>query len=110
MDACLVNIAYNTTEPNIGLGQRIDSNTLKCYMMDTSLLLSMTFNEKTIIDGQIYKKIFFDSLEFNSGMILENVVAQMLVCNNNKLYFFSRQNRDNSNDTMEIDFLISKKI
>ena len=41
-------------------------------------------------------------------MILENVVAQMLVCNNNKLYFFSRQNRDNSNDTMEIDFLISK--
>ena len=107
-DACLINIAYNTTEPNIGLGQRIDSNTLKCYMMDTGLLLSMTFNEKAIIDEKIYKKIFFDSLEFNSGMILENVVAQMLVCNNNKLYFFSRQNRENSNDTMEIDFLISK--
>ena len=28
-DACLINIAYNTTEPNIGLGQRIDSNTLR---------------------------------------------------------------------------------
>jgi len=47
-DSMIVNIAYNTTEPNIGLGQRIDSNTLKCYMMDTGLLLSMTFNEKAI--------------------------------------------------------------
>lgn len=108
MNACLINIAYNTTEPNIGLGQRLDSNTLKCYMMDTGLLLSMTFNEKNIIDEQIYKKIFFDSLEFNSGMILENMVAQMLTCNNNKLYFFSRQDRENSINTMEIDFLISK--
>lgn len=34
-DECLVNIAYNTTEPNIGLDQRIDSNALKCYMADT---------------------------------------------------------------------------
>ena len=65
-DACLMNIVYNTTEPNIGLGQRIDSNTLKCYMIDTGLLLSMTFNEKSIIEEQIYKKIYFDSLEFNS--------------------------------------------
>src|SRR5699024_3866909 len=54
-DAGLVNIAYNTTEPNIGLGQRLDSNTLKCYMSDTGLLLSMTFNEKEIISEGIYK-------------------------------------------------------
>lgn len=107
-DACLVNIAYNTTEPNIGLGQRIDNNTLKCYMFDTGLLLSMTFNEKDIINEQIYKKILFDKLTFNEGLILENIVAQMLVSNNRKLYFFSRNDRENSNETMEIDFLISK--
>ena len=106
-DACLVNIAYNTTEPNIGLGQRIDNNTLKCYMFDTGLLLSMTFNEKDIINEQIYKKILFDKLTFNEGLILENIVAQMLVSNNRKLYFFSRNDRENSNETMEIDFLIS---
>ena len=34
-DAYLVNIAYNTTEPSIGLGQRMDTNALKCYMFDT---------------------------------------------------------------------------
>lgn len=106
-DACLVNIAYNTTEPNIGLGQRIDNNSLKCYMFDTGLLLSMTFNEKNIINEEIYKKILFDKLTFNEGMILENVVSQMLVSAGRRLYFFSRNDRENSNETMEIDFLIS---
>ncbi len=107
-DACLINIAYNTTEPNIGLGQRIDSNSLKCYMMDTGLLLSMTFNEKSIVSEEVYKKILFDKLSFNEGMIIENIVSQMLVTNNHKLYFFSRNEREDSNETMEIDFLISK--
>ncbi len=106
-DACLVNIAYNTTEPNIGLGQRIDSNSLKCYMFDTGLLLSMTFNEKNIISEEIYKKILFDKLTFNEGMILENIVSQMLISGGRKLYFFSKNDRENSNETMEIDFLIS---
>lgn len=106
-DACLVNIAYNTTEPNIGLGQRIDNNSLKCYMFDTGLLLSMTFNEKNIINEEIYKKILFDKLTFNEGMILENIVSQMLVNAGRKLYFFSKNDRNNSNETMEIDFLIS---
>lgn len=106
-DAGLINIAYNTTEPNIGLGQRIDNNSLKCYMFDTGLLLAMTFNEKSMIDEEIYKKILFDKLTFNEGMILENIVAQTLISNNRKLYFFSRTDRENSMETMEIDFLIS---
>ena len=106
-DACLINIAHNTTEPSIGLGQRIDSNSFKCYLFDTGLLLSMTFNEKAIVSEEIYKKILFDKLSFNEGMILENIVAQMLVANNRKLYFFSKNDRQNSSETMEIDFLIS---
>lgn len=106
-DAYLVNIAYNMTEPSIGLGQRMDTNALKCYMFDTGLLLSMTFNEKNLVNEQIYKKILFDKLSFNEGMILENIVAQMLVSSGRKLYFFSRNERENSSETMEVDFLIS---
>ena len=106
-DADLVNIAYNTTEPNIGLGQMISNNSLKCYMFDTGLLLSMTFNEKNIVSNAIYKKILFDDLAFNEGMIMENIVSQMLVSNQRKLYFFSRNNREDSKETLEIDFLIS---
>jgi len=107
-DAGLINIAYNTTEPNIGLGQRLDANTLKVYMFDTGLLLSMTFNERSVVTEEIYKKILFDKLSFNEGMIIENVVAQMLTCAKRKLYFFSRSERKDSKGTMEIDFLISK--
>ena len=106
-DACLINIAHNTTEPSIGLGQRMDNNSFKCYLFDTGLLLSMTFNEKAIINEEIYKKILFDKPSFNEGMILENVVAQMLVASSRKLYFFSRNDRKDSSETMEIDFLIS---
>ena len=107
-DAGIINIAYNTTDPNIGLGQRLDSNSLKCYMNDTGLLLSMTFNEREITSEEIYKKILFNKLTFNNGMIVENIVAQMLVASKNKLYFFSRNNREDSSETMEIDFLLSK--
>lgn len=108
-DAGLINIAYNTTEPNIGLGQRLDSNSLKCYFLDTGLLLAMTFNEREIVSEEIYKKILFDKLTFNNGMLMENLVAQMLVASGHKLYFFSKNNRDDSSDTMEIDFLLSKR-
>lgn len=107
-DACLINVAYNTTEPNIGLGQRIDSNSFKCYMADTGLLMAMAFNEKTIISSKLYSKIFFDKLTFNEGMIIENMVSQMLTAADRKLYFFSRNEHDDNSSTLEIDFLTSK--
>ena len=107
-DAGLVNLAYNTTEPNIGLKMSMDTNSFKCYLFDTGLLLSMAFDEKEIVDEEIYKKILFDKLSFNEGMLIENVVAQMLVAGKRKLYFFSRSNRKDSSEKMEIDFLIAK--
>ena len=109
-DAGLINTCYNTTEPNIGLGQRIDDNSLKCYFFDTGLLLALVFNEKKIIGEEVYKKILFDKLSFNEGMIIENVVAQSLASSGRKLYFFSKYNENNSSETLEIDFLISKDI
>lgn len=107
-DAKLVNLAYNTTEPNIGLGQRINDNSLKCYMGDTGLLISMTFDEKNIVKEELYKKILTGKLSFNEGMIMENIIAQSLVSSGNKLYFYSNNDNDDASNTMEIDFLISK--
>ena len=107
-DAGLINIAYNTTEPNIGLGQRIDDNSLKCYFFDTGLLLALVFNEREIAKEEIYKKILFDKLSFNEGMIMENIIAQTLTSIGRKLYFFSKYNSEDVNETMEIDFLITK--
>lgn len=107
-DAGLVNIAYNTTEPNIGLRLSMEGSSFKCYMFDTGLLISMAFDEKGLVDEEIYKKILFDKLSFNEGMIIENVVAQMLVSGKRSLYFFSRSDREDSSKKMEIDFLIAK--
>ena len=107
-DAMIVNQAFNTTEPSIGLSLNLDNSFYKCYMADTGLLISKAFDEKSIVEEEIYKKILFDKLEYNGGMILENIVAQMLVSSGHKLYFYSNSSRENSNDRMEIDFLISK--
>ena len=39
---------------------------------------------------------------------MENIVSQMLISGKRKLYFFSRNNRIDSSEKMEIDFLIAK--
>ena len=85
-DAMIVNMAYNTTEPSIGLGMNTDDTTLKCYMADTGLLISHAFNENTIVSENLYNKLLVDKLEFNGGMIVENIVAQMLVATGHKCY------------------------
>lgn len=107
-DAMIVNTCYNSTAPNIGLKLNMDRLTLKCYMADTGLLISRAFDENGIVSEEIYKKILFDKLEVNMGMIVENVVAQMLVASGHKLYFYSNPSREDKNARMEIDFLIAK--
>lgn len=107
-DAMIVNICYNSTEPNIGLKLNMDRMTLKCYMADTGLLISHAFDENGIVSEEIYKKLLFDKLEVNKGMIVENIVAQMLAAGGHKLYFYSNSSRNDSGARMEIDFLIAK--
>ncbi len=107
-DAMLINNCYNTTEPSLGLSLNRDNSSLKCYMADTGLLISHSFDEKGLTTEEIYKKILFDKLEYNGGMIIENIVSQMLVTSNHKLYFYSNSSKE-SQDRMEIDFLIAKQ-
>lgn len=107
-DAMIVNMCYNSTEPSIGLKLNMDRITLKCYMADTGLLISHAFDENGIVSEELYKKLLFDKLEVNKGMIMENLVAQMLTAGGHKLYFYSNTSRDDASARMEIDFLIAK--
>lgn len=107
-DAMIVNICYNSTAPNIGLKLNMDRLTLKCYMADTGLLISHAFDENGLLSEEIYKKLLFGKLEVNEGMIVENIVAQMLTASGHKLYFYSTPSAKDSNERMEIDFLITK--
>lgn len=107
-DAMIANMCYNSSAPDIGLRLNMDRITLKCYMADTGLLISHSFDENGIVSEEIYKKILFDKLETNLGMIMENIAAQMLAASGHKLYFYSNSSRDDASSRMEIDFLIAK--
>ena len=78
-------------------------------MNDTGLMISHSFDERGIVSEQLYQKILKDKLEINSGMLMENIVAQTLAAIGCKLFFYSNPSSENKDDRMEIDFLISKK-
>ena len=103
----VVNVCYAATEPNVGLQLSRDDARMKLYMADTGLLIAMAFNEKDIQQGQLYRKLMFDKLEVNKGMLVENMVAQMLRSAGNELFFYSKSSNENA-DRMEIDFLVRK--
>ena len=107
-DAKVINCCYNSTEPSIGLKLNEDRSTLKCYLNDTGLLISHAFDERGIVTEDLYRKLMFDKLEVNQGMLVENIVSQMLKASGHNLFFFSNSSRTSAEDRMEIDFLIAK--
>lgn len=106
-DAKIINCCYNSSEPNVSLRLNEDRTTIKCYMADTGLLLSHTFNARGLMSQEIYQKLMFDKLEINEGMLVENIVAQMLCAKGHRLFFYSSSS-EVAEDRMEIDFLIQK--
>ena len=108
-DARIINICYNATEPSVGLKLNMDRTTLKCYLGDTGLLISQAFDENGLMEEQLYRKLMLGKLEVNQGMLVENVVAQMLKASGHKLFFFSKSDREDAANNMEVDFLIRKK-
>ncbi len=108
-DAKVINCCYNSTEPSIGLKLNEDRTTLKCYLNDTGLLISHAFDERGIVTEDLYRKLMFDKLEVNQGMLVENIVSQMLKASGHNLFFFSNSSRAFAEDRMEIDFLIAKQ-
>lgn len=104
-DAMVANIAYNSTNPGIGLEMSLDSSLFKCYAADTGLLVTMAMTGAKEIDGRVLRGILYDRLGVNEGMFLENYVAQALVSSGYDLLFHSE-----TEPRMEIDFLIKSGI
>ena len=107
-DARIVNCCYNATEPSLGLRLNESRTTLKCYMADTGLLISHAFNDKGTVPVEVYQKLILGKLDINEGMLMENVVAQMLAAAGHKLFFYSKSSNEDAEERMEIDFLIRK--
>ena len=107
-DAKIVNTAYNCTEPNLGLRMSSERNTLKLYMGDTGLLVSLAYDESEKMRTEVQRLILYGKLEANLGMVMENLVGQMIVASGRKLYFYAKSDNDNADERMEVDFLVAK--
>lgn len=111
-ESMIVNICYSVNDPSIVLSLTKDESAFKCYSSDTGLLITQSFRTKNYLDNEVYKAILFDKFNVNEGMIVENFVAQTLKTNGYDLYYYSKNDNNNSKNTMEVDFLIvqDKKI
>lgn len=74
-EAMITNNCYNCTDPKIGLALSAEESTLKCYMGDTGLLVTLAFMDMPYAENELYSAILFDKLGINEGMIMENIVA-----------------------------------
>ena len=106
--AMTVNVAYAASEPTVGLEMRTDILSLKCYLADTGLLVSMAFDPVTLESEHVHERILHDRLSLDKGMLMENMVAQMIRASGRGLYFYSNADRTNAESRMEVDFLVCK--
>ena len=106
-NSMMTNECFNCNDPNVGLSLNEDRTFIKCYMGDTGLLVSLAFTESEIAEGELYKQILHDNLSINEGMLFENAIAQCLVANGYKLFFYTHYNEEKHRNDIEIDFLIS---
>lgn len=105
------NECVNVTAPEVSLEAYADRSNFKLYMGDTGLLVTQIMNSSGETGTDLYRALIFDKLGINQGMVLENIVAQMLKANGFELYFheFMFKEEEKGEKKYEIDFVIVKK-
>lgn len=106
-DSMIANECRKTNDPNIGLSLNESDSFIKCYMGDTGLLVSHAFDENELLENEVYKQILSGKLGLNEGMLYENAIAQMLVSNGHRLFFYTHYDKEKKRNDVEIDFIIS---
>jgi predicted AAA+ superfamily ATPase len=108
-DSMICNLCYKCNDPNVGFALNKNESSVKCYMGDTGLLVSLAFSENEIASNQLYKAIMNGKLSLNEGMLYENVIAQMIRAKGRQLFFYTEYNASAHRNSIEIDFLLSNE-
>ena len=111
-ESMIGNECINVTQPEISLESYADRSNFKLYLGDTGLLVTQMMRNSDETGTDLYKSLIFDRLGINQGMIVENMVAQMLRALGHELYFheYMYQPKDSvSEKKYEIDFITVKK-
>ena len=106
------NECINITKPEVALELFADRSNFKLYMGDTGLLVSQIMKSRDKSDEDLYKALIFGDLGINQGMILENMVAQMLRASGQELYFHEYRYQADGQEKekkYEIDFVTVRK-
>ncbi len=106
-DSMICNLCFKCTDPNTGLALAMDDASVKCYMADTGLLVSLAFSENEITSQELYRKILEGNLSLNEGMLHENLIAQAIIASGRKLFFYTHYSKEKHRNDIEIDFLLS---
>lgn len=98
LDAGLMYKCCNISTPKLPLSGYVDKNIFKIYMLDVGLLAAMSnISPKTVVEDRGLFSEYY-------GAFTENYVAQSLVSNSKKLYYWT------SSGTAEIDFVIEHEM
>ena len=94
-NAGIVNICYCMEQPSLPLGGNYDPNNYKLYFRDTGLLVGS-------LDEEVQEDLRYNK-NFNTykGALYENVIADMLVKQGYKLYYYK-----NKKGTLKMDFFV----
>ena len=107
-DARIANVCYASNDLGVGLSLNMERSSLKCYMADTGLLVTLAFADGDVTDEGVYRSILRGNIGVNEGMLVENVIAQMLVAAGHRLFFYSQSGKGKKENRMEIDFLVTR--
>ena len=95
VDAGIVNICYCMEYPELPLGGNYDPDIFKLYFADTGLLVSM-LDEESQEDLRTN-----ENLGVYKGALYENIIAEALIKQGYKLYYYKKEN-----STLETDYFI----
>ena len=104
-DAKIINLAQKVSKLTVAFNLTADDRSFKCYLLDTGLLVTLTYRDKDYLENELYRNILADKLHVNEGMLIENLVAQALVANGHRCYFYRKEDVDEKK-TYEVDFVI----
>ena len=102
-----VNIAHHCDDPNVGMSAYEDLSQYKMFIGDTGLFVTLAYRDKDFTENVLYNKLLNDKLSSNLGYLYENIVAQMLVCSGNRLFYHTWPTPSGKHN-YEIDFLLSR--
>ncbi len=111
-ESMIGNECVNVTKPEVALELYADKSNFKLYMGDTGLLVTQIMKSQDKTDENLYKSLILDDLSINQGMIMENVVAQMLRAAGAELYFHEYMycaGENAAEKKYEVDFLTVRK-